>query len=162
MTKISAIKSCLFWRWFSKWLYTCKQKKENKSENRKRPRRMVIDFKVLRSVKYYYLHLRNGTEPPLVFHGETDRAFSTSWCTPLREIYLVLCSVKSILYSAPWNLSRFNGAERSAMERSLGCREMEAVRNPIKLSRVKERNGAKRKGLRKGGRERVRLYQFVE
>jgi hypothetical protein len=75
---------------------------------------MVIDFKGLRSVKYYYLHLRNGTDPPLVFHGETDRAFSTS---------------------------RFNGAERSAMERSLGCREMEAERNPIKLSRVKERNG---------------------
>ena len=40
--------------------------------------KVVIDFKVLRSVKYYYLHLRNGTDPPLVFHGETDRAFSTS------------------------------------------------------------------------------------
>jgi hypothetical protein len=46
------------------------------------------------------------------------------------------------------------------MERSLGCREMEAERNPIKLSRVKERNG--KDFGREGGRERVRLYQFVE
>ena len=44
------------------------------------------------------------------------------------------------------------------MERSLGCREMEAERNPIKLSRVKERNGTERKGKdlgREGERECV-------